>query len=77
MSETYKFADEPVKRPVEPDDTERQIKIIRTVEQEETFTIKGLENQLQQLNNQIKQIEVRKTELKAKIKAAKTALNIT
>ena len=61
---------------LEPDVRHQRITVLETVDKETVFTLADLEDQINQCDQQIAVIGIRKSELEAQITEAKIALSI-
>jgi peptidoglycan hydrolase CwlO-like protein len=58
-------------------DEDKQIEVVKMVEQVEKFSIRQLQNDIKSCDEQITRLQTRKVELQAKIDAVTTSLDLT
>jgi hypothetical protein len=68
---------EEAKQPIVVTDEDKQIEVVKMVEQIDRFSIRQIQNQIKSCNDQIASLETRKAELQAKIDAVTTSLSLT
>ena len=68
---------EEIQQPRIVTDEDKQIEVVKMVEQVEKFSIRQLKNDINSCDEQITRLETRKAELQAKIDTVTTSLDLT